>query len=140
MPGLTALADLTGRWHLSRVITHDDGRIDRFEGEARFAWSGPRLIEDQTGTLDMGGGARPLVGTRRYVWQAEKGRIEVLFDDMRPFHTIPLNVAHPEPTHLCAPDRYAVAYDFSTFPDWTAAWTVEGPRKGYRMISRYSRA
>ena len=137
MTGLASLAELTGRWRLDRSILHEDGAEDRFEGSATFAWSGPRLIETQEGTLTVGG--RDLKATRRYVWSAERGRVEVLFDDMRPFHTIPLSVAKPETTHLCPPDRYHVAYDFSTFPDWGAVWTVEGPKKAYRMDARYRR-
>ncbi len=136
--GLASLSALAGDWRLTREIRHDDGSCHRFEGTACFQWSGPRLIEDQTGTLDIGT-ATPLVATRRYVWTAEAGRIEVLFDDMRPFHTIPLNTVRPETTHLCPPDRYHVAYDFAEFPSWTAIWRVEGPRKSYVMDSRYTR-
>lgn len=138
MAGLTGLADLTGVWRLERRIVHSDGQEHSFSGEARFTWSGPRLIEDQTGTLDMGTG-QPLVATRRYVWTAEGRRIEVLFDDMRPFHTIPLGADRPETTHLCPPDRYHVVYDFRNFPAWIATWDVEGPKKAYRMESRYAR-
>ncbi len=136
--GLTSLSSLSGRWRLARKITHDDGTAHGFEGESVFSWSGPRLIEDQSGLLDIGSGA-PLIATRRYVWTAEAGRIEVLFDDMRPFHTIPLSVVNPETTHLCPPDRYHVTYDFGAFPTWHAVWEVEGPKKAYRMESRYSR-
>ncbi len=137
--GLSSLSALAGEWHLSREIRHDDGALHTFEGKATFGWSGPRLIEDQSGRLDIGTDA-PLVASRRYVWTSEDGRIEVLFEDMRPFHTIPLNVPHPETTHLCPPDRYHVSYDFSAFPVWTASWTVEGPRKAYEMKSRYARS
>ena len=118
---------------------HDDGSEQTFRGCSVFQWSGPRLIEDQTGELNIGTD-RPLVASRRYVWTTEEGRIEVLFDDMRPFHTIPLRVEHPETTHLCPPDRYQVAYDFSAFPDWSAVWRVDGPRKSYVMESRYTPA
>ena len=138
MAGLNGLADLAGVWRLDRRILHEDGQTHAFSGTAMFSWSGPRLIEDQTGHLDIGSGP-PLVATRRYVWTAEARRIEVLFDDMRPFHTIPLGTATPETTHLCPPDRYHVAYDFTEFPLWTALWDVEGPKKAYRMESHYTR-
>lgn len=136
--GLPSLSALAGRWSLLRDITHDDGARHHFDGEAMFSWSGPRLIEMQTGTLDIGTQV-PLKASRRYVWTNEGRRIEVLFDDMRPFHTIPTGTARPETTHLCPPDRYHVAYDFTRFPDWGAVWEVEGPRKAYRMESRYRR-
>ena len=137
--GLPSLSALAGRWSLRREITHEDGATHHFMGSAVFTWSGPRLIEEQTGTLDIGT-ATPLKASRRYVWTREGSRIEVLFDDMRPFHTIPTGAARPETTHLCPPDRYHVAYDFTGFPDWVAVWDVEGPKKAYRMESRYSRA
>ena len=137
--GLPSLSALAGQWSLTRTIDHADGATHRFSGQSTFAWSGPRLIETQSGHLDMGAGPA-LKATRRYVWTAESGRIEVLFDDMRPFHTIPLGVATPETTHLCPPDRYQVTYDFTAFPDWTAVWNVEGPKKEYRMASHYRRA
>ncbi len=64
--------------------------------------------------------------------------MEVSFADMRPFHSIPLGEINPEATHLCPPDRYHVAYDFCGWPNWQTIWTVEGPRKDYRMESRFT--
>ena len=39
--------------------------------------------------------------------------------------------------HWCDPDSYAVRYDFSRWPEWSARWRVEGPHKAYIMYSRY---
>ncbi|MEM7719719.1 MAG: DUF6314 family protein, partial [Pseudomonadota bacterium] len=44
----------------------------------------------------------------------------------------------PETVHLCPPDRYHVAYDFSSWPEWRTVWSVEGPRKTYRMSSHFA--
>lgn len=136
---LTSLHGLEGCWSLKRAIHHTDGPVHRFEGEARFVPSGPKLLMDETGHLDVGQGP-PLKATRRYVWEEVGGTIRVLFDDMRPFHSFPLRVARPEAVHLCPPDRYAVAYDFTNWPNWVAVWTVEGPRKGYVSESVFAPA
>ena len=140
MIGLPSLAVLEGRWMLTREIRHSDGRIDRFKGEALFHRSGPRLLQDEDGWLTSAGAALPMRATRRYVWSAVGNRLDVAFDDMRPFHSIPLEVARPGTTYLCPPDRYEVTYDFQDFPAWNTVWTVEGPRKKYQMTSEFRRA
>lgn len=136
--GLTTLALLIGEWRLSRRIVHSDGEEDRFEGTCTFTRTGPRLIQTETGTLRTPHGS--FDATRRYVWTEADGQAQVFFDDMRPFHAIALGVPRPEAIHLCPPDRYAVAYDFSTWPVWHSTWTVEGPRKDYLMTNRFAPA
>ncbi|MDJ1014917.1 MAG: DUF6314 family protein [Paracoccaceae bacterium] len=137
LPSLTALA---GAWTIARVIRHADGNENRFDGTARFTWSGPRLIEDEEGFLTVSDGRPPVRATRRYIWAQEGARLEVMFHDMRPFHTVPLGTARPETTFLCPPDRYEVSYDFSRFPDWSSEWRVTGPRKDYRMVTSFARS
>lgn len=139
MAGLTSLNVLEGRWRLTRLIVHEDGTEHRFDGTARFRRSGKRLIEDEDGVLRGLPDATEMKATRRYVWTQDKSRIEVLFDNMRPFHTIPTGVARPETTYLCPPDRYRVSYDFSSQRHWTSVWRVEGPKKSYVMTSEFRR-
>jgi hypothetical protein len=140
MTGLASLAALEGRWSLARRIVNADGSEAALEGEAVFRRAGLRLIQEEDGWLRLPGGGAPLRATRRYVWTAEKGRLEVLFEDNRPFHTVPLGVGRPETIYLCDPDRYAVAYDFTGWPAWRSVWRVEGPRKDYVMTSDYAPA
>ncbi|MDJ0639312.1 MAG: DUF6314 family protein [Paracoccaceae bacterium] len=135
MPGLPSLWALEGTWRLDRTIRHETGETDRFTGTCVFQRSGTRLLQDETGTLETGGAS--FEATRRYVWAESNGRLDVYFDDMRPFHSIPLNTEAPETVHLCDPDRYQVAYDFGRWPEWRATWRVEGPRKSYTMQSVY---
>jgi len=137
MAGLNTLWSLAGRYRLERRIVHDDGCEDRLSGTCTFTRAGPRLIQEESGTLETAEGR--FEATRRYVWTEAQGRLEVYFEDMRPFHSIPLGVHRPETTYLCPPDRYAVAYDFTGWPDWESRWTVEGPRKGYVMTNRLTR-
>jgi hypothetical protein len=137
MSGLTSLWSLEGRWQLVRKIVHADGAVHRLEGEALFHRAGPRLIQDEEGALVLGN--QTIKATRRYVWTASEGRLDVFFDDMRPFHSVPLHVAAPETVHLCDPDRYQVAYDFGSWPEWRSVWQVEGPRKDYVMTNVFTR-
>lgn len=132
--------DFAGPWQVARVI--DDRRAGQagvFEGTARFSPNGAgRLRYAETGRLRMGGGV-PMQADRVYLWRFDRGRVEVSFDDGRPFHGFALGgVAGAD--HWCDPDAYRVAYDFSDFPRWRAVWTVTGPRKDYVMDSAYTRA
>jgi hypothetical protein len=140
MTGLVSLASLEGRWRLARRIVNADGSEAVLEGETVFRRAGLRLIQEEEGWLRLPGGGAPLRATRRYLWTGAKGWLEVSFADNRPFHTVPLGVARPETVHLCDPDRYAVAYDFTGWPEWRSVWRVEGPRKDYVMTSDYSPA
>ena len=130
-----SLGALEGTWRIGRDILHADGTRARFDGEARFTRSESRLIQDETGRLDLGG--QSFAASRRYVWQESGETIEVLFDDMRPFHAIPLGTMRHDTTHLCDPDRYDVAYDFTGWPRWRSVWRVRGPLKDYTMTSDY---
>ena len=139
MAGLTSLAALEGRWRLDRRILHDDGAENRFAGTAHFQRSGHHMVMDEDGVLSGPGGRPGLKATRRYIWVQDGPRIEVLFHDMRPFHTIPLGVVRPETTYLCPPDRYHVSYEFTRAGAWTARWRVDGPKKSYEMTSTFTR-
>lgn len=136
MVGLGSLSALEGRWRLTRDIVHSDGSENRFSGEAHFYRSAQRLIQDEAGTLFVG--TQQIRATRRYIWTESDGRLDVFFDDMRPFHTVVLGVARHQTVHLCDPDRYEVHYDFTDWPQWHARWHVEGPRKDYVMTTCYA--
>ena len=140
MSGLSSLSLLEGHWRLVRRIIHFDGVENRLEGVARFVRSGKRLIQDEEGVLEGVPGQPGLKATRRYLWMQDRDRIEVLFPDMRPFHTLPAGVQRPETTYLCPPDRYHVAYDFADLKSWRATWRVEGPKKSYTMESTFLRS
>ncbi|MSU91402.1 trigger factor [Rhodobacteraceae bacterium 2CG4] len=133
---MTSLADFRGLWSLSRRIEDARaGAVLTLTGTARFADDGHGLTCDEAGTL-VRPGQPPMAATRRYLWRQEGGRIRVLFADGRPFHDFAPG-ASARAAHACAPDAYAVAYDFSHWPAWRAEWTVRGPRKDYVMRSHY---
>ncbi|MCV2865348.1 DUF6314 family protein [Albidovulum sediminicola] len=131
------LADFAGRWRIERdILDQRAGQQGRFEGTATFSPEGAGLRYAEEGSLTLGAGA-PVRAVRDYLWAEAGGRIAVAFADGRPFHDFAPD--DPGATHFCAPDHYEVRYDFSRWPDWTAEWTVRGPRKDYTMVSRYSR-
>lgn len=136
--GASGLADFEGVWRITREIADRKGPGGRFEGRAVFCRDGKGLAYSEEGVLTLDGQA-PVAAARRYLWRpAGPGRIAVAFPDGRPFHDFALD-PEAEAEHRCDPDLYRVAYDFSAWPDWSAAWRVTGPRKDYRLLSRYRR-
>ena len=135
--GPSGLSAFLGTWEITREIAHADGSVQRLAGRVRFHRSGGQVIQDEEGDLELAPGRPALRATRRYLWRQEKGRLDCSFADNRPFHSVPLGVLRPETTYLCPPDRYHVAYDFADWPRWTSVWRVEGPRKDYRMETRF---
>ncbi|WP_284163156.1 DUF6314 family protein [Frigidibacter sp. SD6-1] len=134
------LSDFEGLWRIERQI--DDrlgGKPGRFSGTASFTPDGPLLRYRETGLLTYGDAA-PFQAMRDYIWSADAEGIVVAHGDGRPFHRFDTAHPMPEADHLCAPDLYRVRYDFTRWPDWQAEWHVSGPRKDYRMVSRYCRA
>lgn len=124
-----SLSDFVGAWRLEKVIRQQDGMAGRFAGEAVWDAAGNYC---EHGLLHFGDGPG-FRAERRYIWRAP---LAVYFEDGRFFHDVPPlgGTAH----HDCAPDTYRVVYDFATWPNWRALWTVTGPRKSYEMICSYS--
>ncbi|MEM9523333.1 MAG: DUF6314 family protein [Pseudomonadota bacterium] len=136
--GPCRLGDFKGRWRLVRVI--EDRRADAIgtlEGEAVFSVRGGGLFYRETGTL-VYAGLTPVMAERRYLWRQEGGDIVVDYETGASFHRFALRHRTPGAVHRCAADLYRAAYDFTDWPGWRAIWTVSGPRKEYRMVSRYS--
>lgn len=134
------IKEFTGRWRLAREIEDRQGaRRGTLEGFATLQDTGGHLTYLEEGTLSFPG-LPALSAERTYLWQRGEGtEIKVLFEDGRDFHSFSLGRTMPEAAHHCAPDMYHVTYDFSAWPRWTTTWRVQGPRKDYRMVSRYRR-
>ncbi|MGK7754529.1 MULTISPECIES: DUF6314 family protein [unclassified Roseovarius] len=129
------LAEFEGKWRLERDVVHAGAPPARFEGTASFMPDDGGLSYRETGVLTVAGQA-PMRAERGYLWRVGVGGgIDVLFEDARFFHSI---TDSAEARHWCDPDMYHVAYDFTLWPEWTATWAVRGPRKAYRMVSRYT--
>jgi len=133
------LEGFLGRWSLDRRIEDAaSGRLGVLTGEASFRHhAAGELLYEERGTLVMEG-LSPLVAERRYRWRRETGNfVAVHFEDGRPFHLIDLAEPRPFDRHLCSPDTYEMTYDLTRWPAWECRTRVEGPRKDYRMLSRY---
>ncbi len=129
------LADFEGAWRLDRVIEdRKAGLTGRLSGQAVWEPGQGGLVLTESGELRYGDGA-PLRAERRYLWRDESDGIAVYFEDGRPFYWF--SATEGDAHHDCPPDDYRVSYDFSGWPDWSARWTVRGPRKDYVMTSRY---
>ena len=132
------LAPFVGSWRLSRVIVdHRAGKDMLFHGTAEFIRRSDGLVYFETGhwtKSDWGA----MFATRRYLWQEEDGRIAVLYEDGRPFHSFALSTdGQSHGGHDCAPDRYDVTYRFHLPERWEAEWRVTGPAKDYTSRTHY---
>ena len=136
------MRDFLGRWTIQREIIDDRANSrGRLEGYANFqmldGWELPTMLYEERGELSLGS-TGPIQAERRYLWQLhDNDSVHVLFEDGRPFHEINLSQTMPYATHFCDPDVYDVSYDLRDWPAWTCAWRVRGPRKDYRMETRY---
>ncbi|MEM9582452.1 MAG: DUF6314 family protein [Pseudomonadota bacterium] len=141
MAKMPDLEQFNGRWALTRVIkdrlTETEGRLS---GQATFtAQEDGAYLYLEEGELNYGD-QTPMAASRKYIWRQKEKGIAIQFEDGRDFHMIEADKLMPDAMHHCDPDMYHVSYDFTSWPNWRAAWRVVGPRKDYRMMSSYARA
>ncbi len=135
--------EFLGRWTVLREIQDEfSGNRGRLEGQAlvRADEDDPeKMVYEESGTLEMES-APPLSATRKYLWTLSPAPqvIQVHFEDGRPFHQIDLNCTMPFDTHFCPPDMYDVTFDLRYWPAWKVEWHVRGPKKDYRLWTRYA--
>ena len=126
-------SDFEGAWVFRREIVETQGGTILVAGRAVWSPAECGLICDETGEMQVPGHA-PILVTRRYLWEAD---LTVRFADGRFFHRVPGEGG--EVSHWCDPDQYDGSYDFSDWPAFAVVWRVRGPRKDYRMQTRYWR-
>jgi hypothetical protein len=133
-------AFLTGAWRIARTL-HDArvGQDGSLEGTAEFT---PRpdggLNYLETGILRLGDHVGPAEQTYLYAFPTPD-HAEVFRRDGSPFHALDLCTGHAEATHQCGADLYRGSFQVTGPDSWTAEWSVTGPRKDYRMLTRYNR-
>ena len=137
------LAEFAGRWRLQRRIESvRKGGSGLFDGRAVFTatdnGAGPALAYEEAGELRLPGQGG-FEATRRYLWCAVAGGVDVCFADGSDFHHFALGQPVVTAWHDCLPDLYEVSYNFTHWPDWRVIWRVRGPRKDYTMITDYRR-
>ncbi len=133
------LAEFAGDWLLTRRIEDRRGPGGQLDGRASFVVAAVGLDYHEAGLLQLGSAAA-VRAERRYRWREEAGRIVVTFADGQAFHDFDPAEPQSEAEHHCPPDFYKVRYDFISWPEWSTEWQVRGPRKDYRMLSRFRRA
>ncbi|MEM6489178.1 MAG: DUF6314 family protein [Pseudomonadota bacterium] len=104
-------------------------------GAAGAAATGATLACRESGVLRFRGA--DYHAARVSLWRfPAPGRVEVMFEDGRPFHGFETD--DPVAEHRCGADLYRVAYAFRE-TGWTSHWDVDGPQKSYEMITHYRR-
>lgn len=131
-PVRVCLSDFEGTWQITRDIRPEIGPSARFVGQGIWTPDNQGLAYTEQGVLSMDG-VSPMQAERRYFWRPE---LSVWFEDGRFFHQVPAGGGQTE--HWCDPDQYKVTYDFSAWPKFDVYWDVRGPRKAYRMSSRFT--
>lgn len=133
-------SDFLGDWRVERLIEdRRAGKAGRFDGRLRFAPRDGGLLYREDGWLRVGD-APPLAASRAYLWRWDGGEVRAFFPDGRPFHRFRPEGRGLGTDHPCGADLYRVAYDFTRWPDWEAAWDVAGPAKDYRLLTTHRRA
>ncbi|MEO1491592.1 MAG: DUF6314 family protein [Pseudomonadota bacterium] len=130
---------LAGHWSLRRRILHADGTVWTLTGVARFCPLDDGLRQIEEGTLTGPGGAR-IHATRTQLWRYADTTVEIAFADGRPFHRLALGAAMARVRHFCPPDAYTGRFTAQGADLWWSFWRVVGPRKDYRMQTRYTRS
>ncbi len=125
-----------GDWRLVRIIENvPEGIIGEVWGEATFASDANALTCREQGVMRFQGA--DFHTERTSLWRfPEPGRVEVLYEDGRPFH----DFLTRDPIALTIEDdaRYEIVYDFEP-GTWISRWQLLGPGRNYMMTTRYRR-
>lgn len=125
-----------GEWHMVRIIEDvREGVIGEVWGEATFTPDGAGLTCVENGVLRFQGADHHM--GRVSLWRfGRDGRIEVQYEDGRPFH----DFLTDEPIALMfdGESQYRIEYEFEV-DTWLSIWEMSGPRDDYRMTTRYRR-
>ena len=125
-----------GGWLLVRIIENvPEGIIGEVWGEAEFSEDGEGLACREQGVMRFGGADHHV--ERTSLWRfPEPGRVEVLYEDGRPFH----DFLTRDPIALSIEEdaRYEIVYDFEP-ATWISRWQLLGPGRNYMMTTRYRR-
>ncbi len=139
-PGILDLkAFLQGVWELTRTLEdRRAGQRGRLDGQAVFAPADAGLVYRERGVLCLGAFTGPAERVYRYGFPAP-GRAEVAFEDGRVFHDLDLSHGRWSVAHSCRDDLYRGLFRLAAPGAWEAVWLVTGPRKDYRLVTRYNR-
>jgi len=135
------LQQLNGTWAFER---YSPGQAT-MAGTAVIAAIDPDLSSyEERGTLTTAEG-RSFQFTRKYRYRATEESFDILFDENPPRLYQSVKLVHEDGGwigsgfHLCSPDEYRSDYSFDPPDSFTTTHHVTGPRKSYRIETRYSR-
>lgn len=132
-------AYLNGTWTLDRVA--DDRRHNTrytMTGQAVFAPAADGLTYRERVAWRVGD--QDFHGYRIYhLGFPAPGEAVVCFEDGRLFHTLDLRAGADSFRHHCPPDCYDGHYRVLDPDSYEVTWTVTGPRKHLRLVTRYVR-
>jgi len=138
---LGCFATLAGEWQLIRSISSGE----KLEGTCVFDRRDDHsLLATESGELQIADGSI-INAHRQWVWQAENDALNVYFPEkpLRLYHRVNLSLVGNTWTgsghHDCAPDTYLGEYEISP-ENLIVRQEISGPKKDYRIYSRYSRS
>jgi len=131
--------DLIGNWRARREI--EDRRAGTrayFTGVAVFAPTEAGCTYRETGRLHLPDGSA-MEARRCYLWRFyTDGRVEILFEDGRPFHVLDPSDPGRLLVHPCGQDCYEGRYTVEGPHAWVTTWRVTGPAKDLVLRTRYT--
>lgn len=124
-----------GHWQMVRIIENVvDGVIGEVWGQADFRHENNGLVCFETGVLRFNG--HDYHTGRTALWRFAGERIEVSYEDGRPFHDF--LVREPLVLAIDGNAEFRIEYEFD-HDTWTSTWEVLDPGHRYMMTTRYRR-
>lgn len=124
-----------GEWQMVRIIENvREGVIGEVWGQARFIPDGKGLTCREDGVLRFGG--HDYHTGRTSLWRFDGERIEVQYEDGRPFHDF--LTREPMALSIDGDAEYRISYEFGV-DTWVSTWELTGPETDYLMTTRYRR-
>jgi len=108
-------------------------------GTCSFTDQEDYLYSQEDGVMTLGNHSGTAHRAYRYYFdQASIARIT--HGDNAPFVTVDLTHGAGSARHHCGDDLYTGNFSIESDTEWRQEWTVMGPSKDYKLISRYLRS
>ena len=137
---------LQGRWSVHRQF--EGSYCGAFQGDANFVpeiGGAPTYRYTEQGKLTDGAEQR-FDAKQSYRYRLSGGKVEVLKREDAEWivmHQLDFRddgrIATAGHTHLCGQDHYTAVYRVDLSGSWEVSYRVTGPKKEYRICTKYSR-
>ena len=133
-------AYLSGSWRIDRRFDDRRHALDgTMLGEAQFSAEADALLYREQGQITFGAYQGTAEQEHRYDFPDGARRASVYFADGRPFHELDLSNGTALVSHACGDDLYKGRFVALDDDRWESRWTIAGPRKDQRILTRYTR-